>query len=67
MQIHAPPANDPLSTYLWVSGLPPAANTVFHSGASSVLLPVLPTVPRIDAEAPDCGALIGVPCFTPLG
>jgi len=67
LQIHAPPANDPLSTYAWVSGLPPAVNTVHHDGIaglqpSSVLLPILPTLPVLGDE-PTCGQRIGVPCF----
>lgn len=64
IQIHAPPPVDPLSIYAWVSGLPPAVNTVFHNGASSILLPVLPGLPDLGPE-PGCGERIGVPCFTP--
>lgn len=64
IQVHAPPPSDPLSTYAWVSGMPPAVNTVFHSGASSLLVPVITSVPPIGAE-PACGAMTGVPCFTP--
>ncbi|MGH2760466.1 MAG: CocE/NonD family hydrolase, partial [Actinomycetota bacterium] len=29
LQIHSPPALDPLSVYAWVSNLPPAVNTVY--------------------------------------
>jgi hypothetical protein len=48
-------------------------NTVFHDpvavgsrklAASSILLPVLPSIPRIGKE-PGCGERIGIPCFTP--
>lgn len=65
IQVHAPPPADPLSVYAWVSGLPPAVNTVLHAGASSILLPLLPTTPIIPAVEPACGARIGVPCFHP--
>lgn len=70
LQLHAPPPSDPLSTYLWASGLPPAVNTVHHDPigdlrASSILLPVLPFTPAIDAAAPPCQDVLGVPCFVP--
>ena len=74
IQVHAPPLYDPLSIYAWASGLPPALNTVHHDavaasdgrilGASSILLPVLPRLPKIGPE-PACRERIGVPCFTP--
>lgn len=67
VKVHAPPALDPLSIYAWVSGQPPALNTVFHGGlrASSLLLPVMPVLPPVWAAAPGCGDLVGVPCFVP--
>lgn len=70
LQLHAPPANDPLSTYIWVSGLPAAANTVYHDpidglAASSILLPLLPRTPEISPTAPACESVVGVPCFRP--
>ncbi|MGH7818208.1 MAG: CocE/NonD family hydrolase C-terminal non-catalytic domain-containing protein [Candidatus Binatia bacterium] len=67
IQIHAPPPQDPLSIYVWVSGQPPAINTVFHDAEhrSSLLLPVMPVLPPL-GTAPACGEMIGVPCFTPL-
>ncbi|MGH2760200.1 MAG: hypothetical protein ACRDKJ_11650, partial [Actinomycetota bacterium] len=69
LQIHSPPALDPLSVYAWVSNLPPAVNTVYHDAvgrleASSVLLPILPRLPKIGKE-PACSERIGVPCFSP--
>jgi predicted acyl esterase len=67
MKVHAPPPADPLSIYAWVSAQPPAQNTIIHAdGASSLLLPVLPSLPPVTATAPACGAQIGVPCFKPV-
>lgn len=70
VQIHAPPPADPLSIYAWVSGQPPAVNMVHHDGVaglepSSILLPVMPTLPVLGAE-PACGDRVGNPCFTPV-
>lgn len=68
MLLHAPPPKDPISIYAYVSGRAPAINTVFHNGASSILLPFLPanaTLP-IGANTPACGSLAGVMCFRPV-
>jgi putative CocE/NonD family hydrolase len=69
IQISAPPPLDPLSSYAWASGMPPAVNTVHHDpveglAPSSILLPVVPNPAQL-GPAPACGAMIGVPCFTP--
>lgn len=69
LKIHAPSPKDPLSIYAWVSAQPPAVNTVYRDALrlSSILLPIVPSLPPgvIGAE-PACGALAGVPCFTPV-
>lgn len=68
ISIHAPPLADPLSIYAWVSGLGPAVNTIHHGpGSSSLLVPIMRERPAIDDTPPACGALIGNPCFTPVG
>lgn len=71
VQIHAPPVKDPLSVYAWVSAQPPAVNTVYHSTVnglepSSILLPVMPSLPPIASGAPACTALVGEICFKPI-
>jgi putative CocE/NonD family hydrolase len=70
IQLHAPPAKDPISIYAWVSHRAPAVNTVYHGpvaglAASSILLPIVPGSVPVSAEAPGCGSLVGIPCFTP--
>lgn len=66
--LHAPPLDDPLSTYTWYSGRPPAVNTVFQGTTdglepSSILLPLLTGAVPKWKTAPGCGALAGIPCF----
>jgi predicted acyl esterase len=66
VKIHTPPPADPLSIYAWISAQPPAVNTIIQAGgASSILLPVLPSLPPL-GDAPACGAQTGVPCFKPV-
>ncbi len=68
IQVHAPPPDDPLSIYAWYSARPPSVNTVIHAdGASRLLVPFIPagTLPDL-GPAPECGTLVGIPCFTPV-
>lgn len=68
IQVHAPPPDDPLSIYAWYSLRAPSVNTVLHAnGASRLLVPFVPagTLPSLGA-APECGTLVGIPCFTPI-
>lgn len=69
LSVHAPSPSDPLSTYLWASDQPPALNTILQSPGrrSSILVPLLPSLPPHPAAAPLCGSLTGEPCFMPLG
>lgn len=69
LAVHAPPLSDPLSTDGWNSHQAPAVNTILQDAQhrSSVLLPVLPTVPPLAASPPGCGDLTGEPCVSPAG
>lgn len=60
--MHAPPANDPVSTYAYQ---PNAPSVVQVSRDSTLLLPVLPTLPPVRATAPNCGQVVGEVCVTP--
>ena len=66
VQVYAPPFADEL--YVYGSGQPPAVNTIvsdpLHS--SSILLPLLPTLPTLGAQAPACGDQTGIRCTKPL-
>lgn len=68
VSIHSPPLLDPLSIYAWVSGTAPALNTIHQADGmrSSILLPVMRTLPSVADAAPACGAMVGNPCFTPV-
>jgi predicted acyl esterase len=60
--LHAPPANDPISTYAYQ---PNAPSVVRVSSESTLLLPRLATLPPIRAAAPNCGQVVGEVCVTP--
>lgn len=60
--LHAPPVNDPISTYAYQ---PNAASVVSVSSDSTLLLPRLPFLPPMRASAPNCGQVVGEVCVTP--
>jgi predicted acyl esterase len=66
VQVYAPPFVDELNTY--ASGQPPAVNTILSDSAhpSSVMLPLLATLPPLSAKPPVCGSVTGVRCTAPL-
>jgi predicted acyl esterase len=68
VDVHAPPANDPLSTYAYEPLQAPAVNTVVMSVAdqSSLLVPFMPTLPPLWPTQPACSSIAGYLCFTPL-
>lgn len=69
LSVHAPSPSDPLSTYIWASGQPPALNTIIDTPGhrSSILVPFLASLPASTPRtAPACGSLTGEPCFTPI-
>jgi predicted acyl esterase len=63
LDIHAPPASDPLSTYAYEPHSAPAVNTILPG--SKLLLPLLPTVPPLWPTEPRCDQIAGYICFTP--
>ncbi|MFA5890551.1 MAG: CocE/NonD family hydrolase [Actinomycetota bacterium] len=68
LKIHAPPPVDPLSIWAYPSAQPPALNTILQDAGhpSSILLPLLPDTSWLPETGPDCGAQVGIPCFTPV-
>jgi len=66
IQIYAPPAMDEF--YAYGSGQPPSINTILSDRAhpSSILLPFMPVIPPVHAQAPTCGSQTGVRCVRPL-
>lgn len=63
IQIHAPPFSDPLSTYAYEPGSLPAINTI--EPGSTLLLPLMPTLPPLWPTEPSCDQIAGYVCFTP--
>jgi predicted acyl esterase len=63
LDIHAPPASDPLSTYAYEPHSAPAVNTILPG--STLLLPLLPTLPPLWPTEPSCEQVAGYLCFTP--
>jgi uncharacterized protein len=63
IDIHAPPASDPLSTYAYEPHSAPAVNTI--EPGSTLLLPLMPTLPPLWPTEPSCGQIAGYVCFTP--
>ena len=65
VQVHAPPLNDPISTWAYE---PNQASVVTilqdPDHRSSILLPFLPELPPVRAEAPGCGEVVGEVCLT---
>ena len=67
IDVHAPPLNDPLSTYAYEPIQAPAENTVVMSVSdqSSLLLPFMPVLPPLWPTPPACSGIAGYVCFTP--
>jgi uncharacterized protein len=68
LKISAPPTTDPISElYAYDTPHAPSLVEVFHDEdrSSSLLLPVLPSLPPIADTPPACGAQTGVRCVTP--
>ena len=67
IDVHAPPANDPLSTYAFEPIGAPAQNTVVMSVSdqSSLLLPFMSVLPPLWPAEPACSDIAGYVCFTP--
>ena len=66
LQLHAPPANDPISTYAYEPNSPSVVQILQDAThPTSILLPFMPALPPHRAVAPGCGAVIGEVCITP--
>jgi hypothetical protein len=67
IDVHAPPANDPLSTYAYEPLQAPAENTIVMSPSeqSSLLLPFMSVLPPLWPTQPACSDIAGYVCFTP--
>ncbi|MEX2458100.1 MAG: CocE/NonD family hydrolase [Actinomycetota bacterium] len=66
LQVHAPPPNDPISTYVYEPnqpGLVTIRQDAQHR--SSILLPVMRSLPPIWKTPPACGEVVGELCVTP--
>ena len=67
LQLHAPPANDPISTYSYEPNLPSVVQILQDAAhPTSILLPFMPTLPPHRPTAPACGDVVGEVCVTPL-
>lgn len=66
VKIYSPPFMDEL--YSYDSEQPPAANKILSDPdhRSSLLVPLMPTLPPISSTPPACGAQTGVRCVRPL-
>ncbi|MBI4728230.1 MAG: CocE/NonD family hydrolase [Acidobacteria bacterium] len=66
LQLHAPPANDPISTYAYEPTTPGVVTILQDADhPTTLLLPFMPTLPPHRATAPACGAVNGEVCVTP--
>ena len=66
LQLHAPPANDPISTYSYEPNQPGVVTIVQDAlHPTSILFPFMPTLPTIRSSAPACGSVVGEVCITP--
>ncbi|TMK17821.1 MAG: hypothetical protein E6G68_08245, partial [Actinobacteria bacterium] len=67
LQLHAPPASDPISTYAWEPNMP-AVVQILQDAAhpTSILLPFMPTLAPHRATAPAFGDVVGEVWMTPL-
>jgi uncharacterized protein len=67
LQLHAPPANDPISTYAYEPNLPSVVQILQDAAhPTSILLPFMPALPPYRATQPACGSVIGEVCITPV-
>lgn len=66
LQLHAPPASDPLSIYMYEPS-PPSVVTILQDAdhPTSILLPFMPALPPYRSTPPDCGQVVGELCVTP--
>ncbi len=66
LQLHAPPANDPISAYAYETTTP-AVVTIVQDAAhpTSILLPFMSTLPPYRETQPACGWVFGEVCITP--
>jgi predicted acyl esterase len=69
IDLHAPPFSDPLSTYMYEPHSAPAVNTILDQPGkrSTLLLPLLPTIPPLWPRQPSCSQIEGYVCFRPAG
>jgi uncharacterized protein len=66
LQLHAPPANDPISTYAYEPNAPSVVQILQDADhPTSLLVPFMPVLPPYRATPPACGAVIGEGCITP--
>ena len=69
LRVHAPPLNDPLSTYSYPPEQAPGVVQILQDAdhPSSILLPFLPDASQVShvATEPACGDVSGEVCFTP--
>jgi hypothetical protein len=67
VRVHAPPLNDPLSTYTYPPEQAPGVVQILQDAdhRSSLLAPFLPTLPPHTDSEPVCGEVAGQVCFTP--
>ena len=68
VQVHAPPPNDPISTWAYEPNQASVV-TILQDAEhrSSILLPFLPGLPPVRPEAPACGEIVGEVCLTAGG
>jgi hypothetical protein len=65
LDIHAPPASDPLSTYAYEPHSAPAIDTILQEPGhrSTLLMPVMSTLPPLWPKQPSCNEISGYVCF----
>ncbi|MHB8572062.1 MAG: CocE/NonD family hydrolase [Candidatus Dormibacteria bacterium] len=68
LDLHAPPANDPISTYAYEPTQAPGVNTILQDAShpSTLLLPMMSTLPPLWPGTPaPCTETAGYVCFSP--
>lgn len=66
LQMHAPPVNDPISTWAFEPTTPSVVSIIQDAAhPTSILLPFRPTLPVIRSTTPACGSINGEVCITP--
>ncbi len=63
LDVHAPPFNDPISTYAYEPLQAPAENTIV---SGTLMLPVMRTLPPLWPTPPSCSQISGYVCFKPV-